>query len=139
MFDGVVSELDAAGAIAAAVELRATADLAESRLLQVAAHVADLHPEPFSPLDSDYLPGTERVVVYGGEGCPGVAEFAPVELGAALGLTSAAAADLIGDALALRHRLPKLWARVLAGEVQAWRARRVAQACLQLSVEAAAL
>src|SRR3990170_1827422 len=107
MFDGVVSELDAAGAVAAAVELRATAELAETRLLQVAAHFADLHPEPFSPLDGNYLPGTEQVVVYGGEGCPGVAEFAPVEFGAALGLTSAAAADLIGDVLALRHRLPK--------------------------------
>jgi hypothetical protein len=37
---------------------------------------------------------------------------------------------LIRDALVLRHRLPLIWARMLAGEVQAWRARRVAQTVL---------
>lgn len=30
----------------------------------------------------------------------------------------------------LRHRLPLVWARVLAGEVPAWRARRIAQKVL---------
>jgi hypothetical protein len=38
----------------------------------------------------------------------------------------------------LRHRLPKLWARVMAGELQAWRARQVAEHTKTLAPEAAA-
>ena len=143
MFDGDVGGLDAAGAFAAAAELRATADHPEARLLQVAAHIADLHPGPEhatarTPLGG-VLPGMERAVVHGGDGCPAMAEFAADELGAAIGISSGAAQALIGDALALRHRFPRTWARVLAGEVTAWRARKIATACLALSREAAAL
>lgn len=74
----------------------------------------------------------------GGEGCPEAAEFAPVEFGTALGISSAAAASLIEDALALRHRHPRIWRRVVDGEVPAWRARKVAQATGRLSLAAAA-
>ncbi|HZX02997.1 DUF222 domain-containing protein, partial [Kribbella sp.] len=87
----------------------------------------------------DPLPGYERLRVYGGEGCPGVAEFAPIELGAVLGISSGAAASLLGEALALRHRLPRTWAAVLSGNAVAWRARKIAHACLTLSIEAAAI
>ncbi|MGH3464977.1 MAG: DUF222 domain-containing protein [Kribbellaceae bacterium] len=68
-----------------------------------------------------------------------MAEFAPVEFGAALGMSSAAATSLIEDALALRHRHPRIWARIIAGEIPAWRARKVAQATARLSRAAAAL
>lgn len=140
VFDGDVTLLDAAAALAAAAELRAIADRAEARLLEVAAHFADLHPLPAGQRpDSVILPGMEDTVVCGGDGCPSVAEFAPAELGAALGMSTTAATALIGDALALRHRLPQTWARVVNGEVQAWRARRVAQASHRLSRSAAAL
>ncbi|HYU85906.1 MAG TPA: DUF222 domain-containing protein [Kribbellaceae bacterium] len=140
MFDGEVMELDAAGAIATAAELRATADRAEAKLLEVAAHFADLNPEPHpEDLSGDVLPGMEQTRVYGGEGCPEVAEFAPVEFGAALGMSSGAAAQLIGDALALRHRFPKTWARVHAGEVPSWRARKIASGCLTASRAVATL
>ena len=122
-------------------EARVTADHAEAVLLAVAAHYADLHPDPAVHRDdedeTDRLPGMERARVYGGEGCPEVAEFAPVELGAVLGISSYAAAELIGDALGLRHRLPLTWARVVAGEVQAWRARKIATACQPLNPAAA--
>jgi Domain of unknown function (DUF222) len=133
-----LDELDEDAALTAAARLRATADHAEAQLLAVAAHYADLHPEPAGePTVS--LPGMERSVVMGGEGCPRVAEFAAVELGAALGVSSGAAAALIDDAFALRHRLPRTWGRVLAGEVQAWRARKIAQATRTLSQAAAGL
>src|ERR671932_506776 len=56
------------------------------------------------------------------------AEIAPAELGAALRLSPGAATALVADALDLRHRLPRLWARVAAGDAAAWAARRVAQA-----------
>jgi hypothetical protein len=149
MFDALrldedaIASLGSDAALTAAARLRATSDRAEAKLLQVAAHFADLHPDPFDDSDTPEClrsqPGEEESKVYGGDGCPAVAEFAPAELGAVLGMTSHAAARLIGDALALRHRLPRTWARVLAGEVQAWRARQIANACWNLSQEAAAL
>ena len=74
----------------------------------------------------------------GGDGTPTVAGFAAAELGCALGVTAGAASRLIGDALDLRHRLPRCWARVLNAEVPGHHARRVAQATRQLSQEAAA-
>ncbi|TCC13536.1 DUF222 domain-containing protein, partial [Kribbella sindirgiensis] len=86
-----------------------------------------------------WLPGYEQLRVYGGDGCPGVAEFAPIEFGAVMGMSSGAAASLIGEALALRHRLPRIWAAVLDGDAVPWRARKIARACLSLSQEAAAI
>src|SRR6266498_1825240 len=142
MFDGDPSALSPDAALAAAAEYRAVADHAETRLLEVAAHWADLHPvvDPVVDRpDNVILPGMEQTVVCGGDGCPEVAEFAPVEFGAALGVSSTAACALIGDALALRHRLPETWARVRAGAVQPWRARKIAAATHRLSRAAAAL
>jgi hypothetical protein len=70
-----------------------------------------------------------------------VAEFCIAELGAVLGMSTTAAKRLIGHALELRHRLPRLWAQVHAGQVPAWRARLVAEATIHatptLTVEAA--
>ena len=70
-------------------------------------------------------------------GAPWVAEFAPVDLAAALGITHDAARQLIADALELDYRLPRLWKRVLAGEVPVWRARLIARETTDLSLEAA--
>ena len=71
-----------------------------------------------------------------------MAEFCVAELGAVLGITSVSAKKLIGHALELRHRLPRLWAQVHAGRVPAWRARAVAETTIHsshsLTVEAAA-
>ncbi|MFC0628461.1 HNH endonuclease signature motif containing protein [Kribbella deserti] len=83
--------------------------------------------------------GIEQLKVYGGEGCPAVAEFAAAELGTTLKVSSSAAAGILSDALGLRHRLPKVWARVLAGEARAWRACRIARASAALPLEAVAL
>ncbi len=63
-------------------------------------------------------------------GIPPIAWDAPAAFAAATGLSTTAGKALIRDALVLRHRLPQIWARVLAGQVQAWRARSVAQAVL---------
>ena len=38
----------------------------------------------------------------------------------------------------LAYRLPRVWARVLAGEVAVWKARRIAQATASLPPEGAA-
>src|SRR5918994_7511523 len=44
---------------------------------------------------------------------------------------------LIADALDLRHRLPRLWDRVMTGGVRAWQARKIAETTRPLSWEAA--
>ena len=61
------------------------------------------------------------------------------ELATRIGQRTEAGAALIGEALELRHRLPRLWARVQTLEVEAWRARRIAQRTIlaELPVEAA--
>ena len=66
-----------------------------------------------------------------------MAEFAPAELGAALGISYHCACALIGDALDLRHRYPMLWTRLQAGQIKTWAARRIAQTTRHLTVDAA--
>ena len=63
----------------------------------------------------------------GGDGTPAVAAFTPEAFALRLGISPSAGAQLIADALDLRHRLPLLWKRVATLEVPAWQARRVAQ------------
>ena len=59
---------------------------------------------------------------------PGVHWAAGAPFAAAIGRTTESGEALIRDALVLRHRLPAVWGRVLAGQVEVWRARRIAQA-----------
>lgn len=147
MFDRqALDELDTTTVLEAAVACRASADRAEADLLTVAAHFADLHPAPPGTPRAGYGDptlrvadasgsdlGTERLAPLAGDGTPAVAEFAPEELAVALGISGFAAARLIGDALELRHRLPRLWALVHEGRLQAWKARQVASETTGLS------
>lgn len=75
----------------------------------------------------------------GGEGTPLVAEFATLELGAALRLRDVGAHALIADALDLRHRLPKVWRLMLDGEIDTWTARDIAGATRALDAHNAGL
>lgn len=142
MFECELRELGAEATLAEATNVQALARRAETRLLEVAAHWADLHGH----LDragqatdaSGPLPGLEKLVQLGGEGTPEVAEFAPAEFGAELLMSPYAGARLIGDALDLRHRLPRLWARIEAGEVAPWIGRCAAQATRHLSASTVA-
>ncbi len=103
----------------------------EGRILELAAGWADCHPA-----EASQLPGPARRL--GGDGTPTVAWSCVAEFGSVLQTTTGAAEGLIGDALDLRHRLPRLWQLVTGGAVRAWKARKVAQATRQLSPEAAA-
>jgi hypothetical protein len=137
MFDTDPTQLDAAALLADVEFARAVSEQAEIRILADAAHWADLH----AVVDETQvaLPGCEQLVFLGGFGTPEVAEFAPAELGAVLAISPHSAARLIGDALDLRHRLPRLWARIQAGEVRPWIGRNTAQTTRTLSVETAAV
>ena len=109
----------------------ATEDAAAARKLTLAARWADLHPpESIHDAAAFTVAGSEHEEPIAGPGCPSVAEFCIPELGTVLGVSTTAAKRLLGHALELRHRLPRLWDQVHAGRVPAWRARRVAEATI---------
>ena len=105
-------------------------------MLQLACSWADAHY-----LDSgseEYQPLIQRACAWGGEGTPEVSEYCAAELGALQGTGIMAARSLIADALDVRYRLPRLWARVLTGGVRAWQARKIAEQTRCLSWQACA-
>lgn len=84
----------------------------------MAAHFVGIDPEE----DRDAPPDRPSWA-----GLPGVAWDAEAGFAVTAGMSTRAGSALIRDALILRHRLPKVWARVTAGMVPAWRARLIAQ------------
>ncbi|CAB4917367.1 unannotated protein [freshwater metagenome] len=136
---------DALGPAALLASIKASRSIENTeaaRQLDLAARWADLHPpESIHSAASFTVPGCEHEEPIAGPGTPLVGEFCVAELGTVLGITSVSAKKLIGHALELRHRLPRLWAQVHAGRVPAWRARAVAEATIHstptLTVEAA--
>ena len=73
-----------------------------------------------------------------GVGTPGIAEYAVEELAAALDLSLVAGLHLVSEAVELCFRLPRLWALVQDGRLQAWKARQVARATTGLSRDSVA-
>ncbi|MEV4263835.1 hypothetical protein [Kribbella sp. NPDC049584] len=139
MFDDDLSELSTAELLESAAEHRALANQADARLLQ---H-AQIYADRFHPSACGVRPGRraadgrERAVMLGGDGCPEIAEFAIAEFGVMLAVSPMVARGLLGEALALRHRFPFTWARVLAGDATPWKARRLVAYCVKLSEGAA--
>ncbi len=112
----------------------------EIGIFVAAARFADLHgPESRPDRGGPVLSGMEKAKPLGGAGTPKVWEFASAEFAARIGRSPHGGRALIADALDCRHRLPKLWARVCAGQVPVRYARHVAQQTRELSGEAAGL
>jgi hypothetical protein len=118
--------------------------LAEAREFDLAAQWGEAHPGDESPAMAS-APVYEANVLFGdrplqvaGYGAPTVSEFAITEFAVAVGMTSTGGRKLIGAALETKHRLPRLWARVMAGEVPVWKARRVTEHTIALPPHAAA-
>jgi 5-methylcytosine-specific restriction endonuclease McrA len=84
------------------------------------------------------MPGADTMLELAGAGAPEVSDFAVTELATALGRTRESGRLLVGDVVEAKHRLPKVWARLMAGQVTAWRVRRLAEATRGLSQEAVA-
>ena len=78
------------------------------------------------------------VLALAGEGAPSVAEFAAYEVAAALNVSTSSGLAQLGRALELRYRLPKLWQRVVDGDLSVWRAGAVADSTRLLSLKGAA-
>src|SRR4051794_11143963 len=130
-----VPDLDTAAAVLEhARDRRRAADAAEGDLLQDAVIWADLHP---AESIGDAVRFGDTPVPVAGVGAPLVAEFCVAEFAAAVGLPTETGKAYLGEAVELRHRLPRIWARVGAGDLPAWRARRIARATIALSPAAA--
>ena len=127
--------------VAEARAVRVALVAGEVRVLELAVEWARLHPVPEGGAAASWEQSglyAETTAPLAGPGTPEVAEFAPLELSAALALSHDAARALIADALDLTYRLPRLWALTRAGRVAVWRARRIAVETRDLSVAAAA-
>jgi hypothetical protein len=79
----------------------------------------------------------QRAVRLGGVGTPRVAEFAAAAFGARMRMGTVGGRAMVADALDARHRLPAMYARVVAREARVPWVRHVAKRTRELSVEAA--
>ncbi|MDO9455792.1 MAG: hypothetical protein Q7T52_06860, partial [Nocardioides sp.] len=77
-------------------------------------------------------PMVEPALHLAGPGAPMVGEYAALDLALSLVMTSDGGLAYLGKALELRHRLPRLYARVVRLEVQVWKAFRVAEQTIAL-------
>lgn len=130
--------LDSSGALLREVRASRRREAAEQvRQLRLAVDYAAFHSADSLGPSTSHEPGGEGAVPLAGKGTPEVAEFAVVEFAAALGLSSDGGRHLLAQALELAHRLPRVWARTLARDVPAWRARRIADHTMALSADGA--
>ena len=68
-------------------------------------------------------------------GIPPVAWEAPAAFAAAIGMSTTGGKRYLRDALILRHRLRRVWAVLMAGEMPVWRARRIAERVVGLPAD----
>lgn len=118
------------GAIVAIREAERDQYRAEARKLAATLAFADHYRHVDD--DNPWLHG-QRLVVWGGEGCPPIAEYCSLELAAACRLSEEAAMLDIRDAQSLHYRFPLLWGLIMAGEVRVFKAREITQLALPLN------
>ncbi|HET9498907.1 MAG TPA: DUF222 domain-containing protein [Marmoricola sp.] len=139
LFAGRPQPVSPAGVLARVREARQVEDAAAAEVLCQAVAWAHQHPaevDDACTFVSDR--GEDTGIAIAGEGAPAVSEFAVIELATALGLSDASGRALVGQALELAHRLPRVWDRVVTGDLAPWRARRIAERTTVLSPEAVA-
>ena len=120
-------------------ESQAAANQAQADLMVAAVTWAEQHPpESIDEAATWLTPGGDTGLTLAGEGAPLVAEFCIAEFALAIGRSTDGGRALVAAAVELKYRLPRHWARVQAGDLEAWRARRIAEATIYLSAEAAA-
>src|SRR5919112_640655 len=102
---------------------------ADAVLMVAAVTWAEQHPpESIDEAATWVTPGGDTGLTLAGEGAPLVAEFCIAEFALAIGRSTDGGRALVASAVELKYRLPRVWARVAAGDLEAWRARRIAQA-----------
>ncbi|MCB8957405.1 MAG: hypothetical protein H6529_13130 [Nocardioides sp.] len=128
-------EVSAEQVIAAAIHEHDIETGAAVRKLQLAVEWVRLHPG--DEVDTTIEWGMRELEI-AGDGAPTVDEGAVAEFALAIGHSTDSGRRYLGDAVELAYRLPRVWGRVLAGEVAVWKARRIAQATVSLPPEGAA-
>ena len=103
-------------------EVQASLRSAEVELVVLAAGWADAHPDLDETVDTESADHDPLV--------PAMDWAAGAPFAAAIGVSTQAGEAMVRDALTLRHRLPRVWARLLAGDLASWRARRIAQSVI---------
>jgi hypothetical protein len=137
----VFLDLDATATLAAAeAEVTARRQQGVERLLLL-LHWADLYTD-----DPQARPGAvpisrggDRLVRLGGEGTPEASDLCWAELAVALQVGAIALRNQAGQALDLRHRLPRLWEAAQALLVEPWVAQKIATMTRPLTAEQARL
>lgn len=125
--DQALTDLDAAGLLAASAAAVRARRLAEVADLEVLSQWAAVHSgAPVQLGDS--------LVQIGGEGTPDVQDFCLGEIALARGTGVTATSNALADVLDLQHRLPRTWAVVRSGEAEVFIARRVAKLSRHLPV-----
>src|SRR5689334_16727200 len=115
--------LDTAAAVLdRARDRRAAADRAEAELLQAALAWAPLHPAESIHTAALLSRFGDQPLAVAGPGAPLVSEFCVHEFALAVGLPSEYGRAYLGEAVELAYRLPRTWARVVQGDLPAWRA-----------------
>jgi len=137
-----VDALDAAAVLAGVAAAERAERQASLAKVELALQWCVLHPATADTGAAVWgdagLPGLSGCdETLGGDGCPQVSAFAPEPFAAALGMSTTAGMQLLGDSLDLAHRLPRTLAAVRALDLPAWKGRRLAQATHHLSREAA--
>jgi hypothetical protein len=118
--DEALTDLDAAGLLAASARAVRARRLAEVADLEVLSQWAAVHStEPVRLGDA--------LVQIGGEGTPCVQDFCLGEIALARGTGVTATSNALADVLDLQHRLPLTWAVVRSGDAEVFIARRVAK------------
>jgi 5-methylcytosine-specific restriction endonuclease McrA len=112
---------------------------ADAVLMLTAVTWAEQHPpESIDEAATWLTPGGDTGLTLAGDGAPLVAEFCIAEFALAIGRSTDGGRAMVAAAVELKYRLPRVWARVQAGDLEAWRARRIAEATFNLSADAAA-
>ncbi|MDP9824205.1 hypothetical protein J2S59_004014 [Nocardioides massiliensis] len=118
---------------------RAMRDRLDVDDLLIANHLAGLYEAgTLAEATKAFRHDPERMVALAGEGAPIVSEYAASELSGHLRMPLQSARQLLGDAIEIAHRLPRLWQQMVEGKTEAWRVRAVAKETRTLSFEAAA-
>ncbi len=135
-----IGELDSASDVLVFARwCRAEADRFEANVLMAAVTWAEQHPpESIDDTATWMSPAGDTGIPLAGPGAPLVTEFCIAEFATAIGRSTDSGRAVIAAAVELKYRLPRTWARIVCGDLQVWRARRIADSTLLLSMEAAA-
>src|SRR5690349_405836 len=129
----MTSGLSAASIIASARRDRAEINAAEIRMLESAIAWVQLHEVTE---DDVFATWGDSPIPIAGEGAPLISEFCIAEFATAIGTGAQAGRRYLAAALELSSRMPRTLAEVRRGRLRVWRAGLLAEATIDLSLEA---